>query len=554
MRPWSYSNITQGCNPLIVTYYGDSSVSNSPILQYEWCLTDLGTGQTTCQTTTIDSIDINFPDPGNFQMTLAITDDLGCSDTSTGVNLIIDPRVIPPPIEIQSVSVTGDNSVQISWEGYPGADFVEYAVYRVEGNNNTLIGNISAQNTTTFTETGLDTRNNSYCYKVLVQNLCLEYSVLTETEAHCTIDLETTPGVDSIVLNWTPYVGFPVNQYEIYLADDYNPGNHTLLGIVQGDVLTFTDFSTFCRDSISYRVRAISLFGAAQNSYSDLSVDAPIHLLPVLDTDIITATVANDSVVDISWTEYMGYLPDRYLLQKSLNGQNWDSVGTFPFGTLTYTDTDVAVGERSYYYRVFNIDECGDRSAKGYIGRTIHLNAFLTSNGKIPSLTWNHYEEWGNGVLNYQIEVLNEQTGLFEIVENVSATQIDFQDDITRLNQATYCYRIVATEVGGNGARSVSNTACVIFAPKIFAPNAFSPNDDGHNDEFKVFVPNITNGEMKIYNRWGQQIYISNDLSKGWDGTYKGSGVPEGVYVFVITGTGVDGSSINSKGTVTLIR
>ncbi|MEZ4852524.1 MAG: PKD domain-containing protein, partial [Bacteroidia bacterium] len=62
-----YSNITQGCNPLIVTYYGDSSVSNSPILQYEWCLTDLGTGQTTCQTTTIDSIDINFPDPGNFR-------------------------------------------------------------------------------------------------------------------------------------------------------------------------------------------------------------------------------------------------------------------------------------------------------------------------------------------------------------------------------------------------------------------------------------------------------------------------------------------------------
>ena len=554
-----YSSVTQGCNPLIVTFYGDSSTSRSPIVQYEWCLTDLNTGVVNCQTTTVDSIDINFLDPGNFEMTLSITDDLGCSDTTSGVNLNIDPRMIPPPIDILNVSVVSDESVLITWEPYAGVDFVDYAVYRVDLMDSTaftLLANITDQNTTTFLETGtgLDTRNNSYCYKVLVQNLCLEYSILTETEGHCTIDLTTTPDLDAIVLDWSSYVGFPIDQYEIYIADDYNTGNHIQIATVPGNVLTYTDTAMFCRDSVSYRIRAIGFFSVGQQSYSDLSENVPIHPIPVLETDIIYASVVADSVVEIAWTEYMGYRPDKYLLQKSIDGQTWDSVGTFPFGTQIYTDPEVEVDETSYYYRVFNIDECGDVSVNGYIGKTILLNANLIQNNKIPSLTWSHYEEWGNGVVDYRVEVLNDFTGVFELVENVPSTDRTFNDDQTQINQATYCYRIVATEVGGNGAVSVSNVSCVTFGPEIFTANAFSPNNDGTNDIFSVFVPNIASGEMTIFNRWGQAIYRSPDLSQGWDGTFKGSGVQEGVYVYVIKAIGVDGSNITRQGTVTLIR
>ena len=551
-----YSSVTQGCNPLVVTFYGDSSASSSPIVQYEWCLTDLNTGQVTCQTTTVDTFNVNFLDPGNFEMTLAITDDLGCSDTSTVQTLNIDPRMIPPPIEILNVSVTGDESVQITWDPYPDVDFVEYAVYRVEGQNATLLGNITNQNTTTFTETGtgLDTRNNSYCYKVLVQNLCLEYSILTETEEHCTIDLITTPDIDAIVLDWSAYVGFPVDEYEIYLADDYNPGNHTQIATVPGTELTYTDTATFCRDSISYRVRAVGFIPANQLSFSDLSADAPIHPDPVEEINVIYATVVGDSVVEVSWPQYDGYLPDNYVIERSLDGAAWSAIDTVPYGTQLLVDEDVVVDELSYYYRVFNIDQCGDRSARGFIGRTIHLSVIMSRTGEIPNLTWNPYEEWGNGVQNYRIEVLNELTGMFEFVADVPATTTSFSDDQTNLNQATYCYRIVATEVGGNGAQSVSNEACVIFSPDIFAPSAFSPNDDGTNDIFQIFTPNIATGELTIFNRWGQAIYRSADLSQGWDGTFNGKAVQEGVYVFVVTVTGVDGSTVTRQGTVTLIR
>ena len=57
-------------------------------------------------------------------------------------------------------------------------------------------------------------------------------------------------------------------------------------------------------------------------------------------------------------------------------------------------------------------------------------------------------------------------------------------------------------------------------------PEAFTPNGDGMNDYFTVFV-SLEEYEIKIFNRWGEMVYHSqdptelSDLHRGWDGTYK---------------------------------
>jgi len=70
----------------------------------------------------------------------------------------------------------------------------------------------------------------------------------------------------------------------------------------------------------------------------------------------------------------------------------------------------------------------------------------------------------------------------------------------------------------------------------IFIPNAFSPNGDGLNDEFKVITTSsqITSFHVYIYNRWGEQIFESSDISRGWDGEYKSQQCPGGAYVYKI--------------------
>ena len=94
------------------------------------------------------------------------------------------------------------------------------------------------------------------------------------------------------------------------------------------------------------------------------------------------------------------------------------------------------------------------------------------------------------------------------------------------------------------------------FSIKVIpTPNAFSPNSDGLNDKFRLIAGNLPEGQfqMKIYNRWGQMIFETNDIEEGWDGTYKSQICQEGVYVWIVVSTEKDNKVLN-KGTVMLIR
>jgi len=59
---------------------------------------------------------------------------------------------------------------------------------------------------------------------------------------------------------------------------------------------------------------------------------------------------------------------------------------------------------------------------------------------------------------------------------------------------------------------------------------------------------------FRIYNRWGQKVFESNDQSVGWDGTYKGVLQPMDVYAYVAEVEFVDGTKGSKKGDITLIR
>jgi len=67
----------------------------------------------------------------------------------------------------------------------------------------------------------------------------------------------------------------------------------------------------------------------------------------------------------------------------------------------------------------------------------------------------------------------------------------------------------------------------------VFFPGAFSPNRDSLNDTFKPVVDNIYSFKMYIFDRWGQLIYSTQDVAKGWDGKSMGAECPIGVYTYI---------------------
>jgi len=92
--------------------------------------------------------------------------------------------------------------------------------------------------------------------------------------------------------------------------------------------------------------------------------------------------------------------------------------------------------------------------------------------------------------------------------------------------------------------------------PKPQVPNAFSPNGDGRNDVFKPVVRGpMYEYELRIFNRWGELIFISSDQHRGWDGKHKGVPVDIGTYVWWLTYKKSAGGTPNVlKGEVTVVR
>ena len=90
----------------------------------------------------------------------------------------------------------------------------------------------------------------------------------------------------------------------------------------------------------------------------------------------------------------------------------------------------------------------------------------------------------------------------------------------------------------------------------LLMPNAFSPNGDGINVIYKPKsgYQNITEFRAYIFNRWGQKLFEWTDPATGWDGTYKGSPVKDGVYFCLVKAKGADGKIYNFKKDVNLLR
>ncbi len=90
--------------------------------------------------------------------------------------------------------------------------------------------------------------------------------------------------------------------------------------------------------------------------------------------------------------------------------------------------------------------------------------------------------------------------------------------------------------------------------PDIFIPNTFTPNGDGRNDVFMAYGNYIKTITMQIFNQWGELIFTGTDPAKGWDGTYKGKLQPVGVYIYVIKIVKQDGTLVNRRGSINIIR
>lgn len=512
----------------------------------------------------LDNIEFSPGKSGQYHFRYKVTDVLGCWDTASKPwPVSVGDTTIPPASLIRRVSVENDNLHHIKFEPYPSFDFRNHQVFREDNGIWTPVKKTSNRWDTILFLGGVDALKYSYCYKLSSTNLCGYTQDLSGLHTHCTVELGGKPAVNASLLKWSPYAGWPVQRYVVFRENHKTPGSYDSIGQVPGTLLNYTDTTIVCYVKHKYKILAHESGGKNEWSWSDTCQVKPIYVNTVPPPGVRRATVIDDKFVRLEWQELKKNKQplDYFILEKFSVNHLWTTLSYIPaYDSLRFNDKNTLVDDFSYTYRVISVDECGDRSEPGNVGKSILLKTTIDKNYR-PVLNWTAYRDWPEGVKQYVVEKRNEN-GFFTEVGRTQSGDTNFIDEISSLNcvpvfeYRIYAIRNLTTSLpdGSIELRSYSNIDAPPVETKIFVPNAFTPNNNALNETFRPDGIYIAKYNMKIFDRWGSKIYENDECMNSWNGDYNGLPAPDGVYIYIIQAKGSDGRNYNLKGNVTLIR
>ena len=113
-------------------------------------------------------------------------------------------------------------------------------------------------------------------------------------------------------------------------------------------------------------------------------------------------------------------------------------------------------------------------------------------------------------------------------------------------------YTLVVTS--DSGCTSAQTITVDINCGQVFVPDAFSPNGDGQNDILYVRGDCIKTMQFEVFDRWGNRVFETESKSVGWDGRCRGEAMNTGSYVYYLKTVLYDGTAIEKRGDVALVR
>lgn len=517
--------------------------ASAPIEEFIWSVEN----NANVDSTTTTDYSRTFDQTGNHNLQLKVIDSNGCYGTKDTIINIKSVDEVPDG-EITYVTVNDQDEIEIHWNNID-ANFIDYSQIIDNENGNIIYQDEANQ----FQMTTVTTSNlkKSHCFAMSHTNLCGETGLISNP--HCPIILNVTPGkAFALNLNWSAYNGWDqVEMYDIYRS---NAGSgFEKIAEVSGSTLNYVD-SLLCDQDYTYRITGRNN-GLASSSNKD--TNHPNYEINQYPQDVKVATVDNNKIIKVTWDSTLYTHATGYVLTK-MNGTGTQVIETLNINGTEFIDENVDVNGENYIYKVQTIDHCLVTGYTGYIGRPMLLTGYYAND--ISSLSWTAYEQWEEGVEHYEIQLFDGKA--FQTIAQVPGTQTTYDDKVFHEElDGEYNYRILAVSYNAE-VKSISNHIQLIGASLVWVPNAFSPNEDDHNPIFKPsaqFVYLFNDGtyreyEMKIFNRWGEELFMTNDIKEGWDGTYMGKDCESESYLYHIRISGLDRVVYDKKGLVRLMR
>jgi gliding motility-associated-like protein len=533
-------------------FFYNKSHSQFPPLMYFW---DLGEEYRFNDMFTTRDAKYAYPFPFDKNVFLRVTDSMGCIGTVTKVLHVHD--TIPPVNQGMShVTIMPDNrTIGVYWNRYTDKDFLAYHLYQDSAKYYYIKRYRDNIDTSYLTARGDSIHRQNFCFAIRAEDTC---NILSDFGiSHCTIltKAERPEGVPfTLRVKWTPYNGWlDLAYYEVYRSVEGSPFER--YRTMKPWELEMYD-SFLCEKRYCYYVVGVNAKG--RRSRSNESCAIPVYYPPYRGVPVELATVELSSNAVINWYTGPDYLRGGMYSIHRHDGKLNRQIGVTT--KLEFTDSSARVNEQSYTYYVHYVDHCGAKGPGATHGTTIFLSG--VSKGSDAHLSWNPYSYWHAGVDAYRVEKLSAD-GVFETRAILAPTETGFIDvGAVQPSDDTLVYRVSAIEKSGRMLVSESNYARIVPESRMFVPTAFTPNGDGHNDYFgarTIFVVKHKKFrqltfELKVFNRWGEMVFFTQNPDEEWDGTYMGKPCPAGVYAYLAKGVGYDGKLHVAEGAVTLVR
>ncbi|MBL0310080.1 MAG: gliding motility-associated C-terminal domain-containing protein [Bacteroidetes bacterium] len=154
-----------------------------------------------------------------------------------------------------------------------------------------------------------------------------------------------------------------------------------------------------------------------------------------------------------------------------------------------------------------------------------------------------------------QVNYLNANNPSFNWTPSFGLSCIDCANpSVTPYENEDYTVTISVEKVRATCYGYATLHVTVLPPKPIYIPNSFTPNGDGNNDVFLIYGVGIKTVDMKVFNRWGEKVFESDNQFYGWDGFYKSEVQSPGVYTYTAKISYLDDSETEKLGSVTLLK
>jgi hypothetical protein len=500
----------------------------------------------------------------------------GAGFTSLNSDTFDDQR--PQAPEVYKVSIENQKAV-VYWRYKPSS---KIHGYRIDWIGKDTIGKLGQRDATFFIDNNVDVNAETRLYAVNAMDSCSfrgsnSFGISGGNFPHAPILLSMVQDncEGTINLNWTGYIGWGnqtdrdlVKEYQVLVKINSQPEKIIVKQDFNNKSFIYNGFNY--GDTLCIRVKALhptvdSIFSHSnQFCFISEKIQKPKLL------ELISTRYTDKNVQEIRWycdsnAQFKNFgieVTDIRSGQivKELNIPNPIVEGSGYFNFVDNTALDV----NPYRYQIIFRDAC-NAELSGIEINSLHLKA--TQTGLFTNkLTWSQEiipTQIPTTFLAYQVWV-KKDSDPFQLLEILSPNILNYEHNVekdTNYN-GVFCYQIRAfyqfdttQPIAQKTFQSWSNFGCVTQRTVAHIPNAFKRN--GIHPEFKPMLIFFDGSFyiMKIFNRWGIEIFESNSLDVGWNGTMKnGSSAEEGTYIYIISYKANDGKIVTKTGNVLLLK